>query len=302
MEIKIKMKGIILAGGSGTRLYPLTKVTSKQLLPIYDKPMIYYPLSVLMNAGIQDILIISTPDDTPRFEALLGDGSQFGISLSYKVQPSPDGLAQAFIIGEEFIGQDSVAMILGDNIFHGHGFNKRLRKAAAKEQGATVFGYYVDDPERFGIVEFDQNGKAISIEEKPQQPKSNYCVTGLYFYDNRVVQYAKELKPSARGELEITDLNRIYLENGELDVELLGQGFTWLDTGTHESLMDAGNFVRTVETHQHRKIACLEEIAYLNGWITREQVMASYEILKKNQYGKYLKDVLDGKYVDRLHG
>ncbi len=296
------MKGIILAGGSGTRLYPLTKVTSKQLLPIYDKPMIYYPLSVLMNAGIQDILIISTPDDTPRFEALLGDGSQFGISLSYKVQPSPDGLAQAFIIGEEFIGQDSVAMILGDNIFHGHGFNKRLRKAAAKEQGATVFGYYVDDPERFGIVEFDQNGKAISIEEKPQQPKSNYCVTGLYFYDNRVVQYAKELKPSARGELEITDLNRIYLENGELDVELLGQGFTWLDTGTHESLMDAGNFVRTVETHQHRKIACLEEIAYLNGWITREQVMASYEILKKNQYGKYLKDVLDGKYVDRLHG
>ena len=264
--------------------------------------MIYYPLSVLMNAGIQDILIISTPDDTPRFEALLGDGSQFGISLSYKVQPSPDGLAQAFIIGEEFIGQDSVAMILGDNIFHGHGFNKRLRKAAAKEQGATVFGYYVDDPERFGIVEFDQNGKAISIEEKPQQPKSNYCVTGLYFYDNRVVQYAKELKPSARGELEITDLNRIYLENGELDVELLGQGFTWLDTGTHESLMDAGNFVRTVETHQHRKIACLEEIAYLNGWITREQVMASYEILKKNQYGKYLKDVLDGKYVDRLHG
>ena len=296
------MKGIILAGGSGTRLYPLTKVTSKQLLPIYDKPMIYYPLSVLMNAGIQDILIISTPDDTPRFEALLGDGSQFGISLSYKVQTSPDGLAQAFIIGEEFIGQDSVAMILGDNIFHGHGFNKRLRKAAAKEQGATVFGYYVDDPERFGIVEFDQNGKAISIEEKPQQPKSNYCVTGLYFYDNRVVQYAKELKPSARGELEITDLNRIYLENGELDVELLGQGFTWLDTGTHESLMDAGNFVRTVETHQHRKIACLEEIAYLNGWITREQVMASYEILKKNQYGKYLKDVLDGKYVDRLHG
>ena len=296
------MKGIILAGGSGTRLYPLTKVTSKQLLPIYDKPMIYYPLSVLMNAGIQDILIISTPDDTPRFEALLGDGSQFGISLSYKVQPSPDGLAQAFIIGEEFIGQDSVAMILGDNIFHGHGFNKRLRKAAAKEQGATVFGYYVDDPERFGIVEFDQNGKAISIEEKPQQPKSNYCVTGLYFYDNRVVQYAKELKPSARGELEITDLNRIYLENGELEVELLGQGFTWLDPGTHESLMDAGNFVRTVETHQHRKIACLEEIAYLNGWITREQVMASYEILKKNQYGKYLKDVLDGKYVDRLHG
>ena len=294
------MKGIILAGGSGTRLYPLTKVTSKQLLPIYDKPMIYYPLSVLMNAEIQDILIISTPDDTPRFEALLGDGSQFGISLSYKVQPSPDGLAQAFIIGEEFIGNDNVAMILGDNIFHGQGFTKRLQRAAAKEKRATVFGYYVDDPERFGIVEFDAEGKAISIEEKPQKPKSNYCVTGLYFYDNRVVEYAKNLKPSARGELEITDLNRIYLEQGELDVELLGQGFTWLDTGTHESLMDAGNFVRTVETHQHRKIACLEEIAYLNGWISREDVLASYEVLKKNQYGKYLKDVLDGKYVDKL--
>lgn len=296
------MKGIILAGGSGTRLYPLTKVTSKQLLPIYDKPMIYYPLSVLMNSGIKDILIISTPDDTPRFEALLGDGHQFGIKLQYKVQPSPDGLAQAFIIGEEFIGTDNVAMILGDNIFHGHGFRKRLRRAAAKEKGATVFGYYVDDPERFGIVEFDKNGKAVSIEEKPEHPKSNYCVTGLYFYDNRVVEYAKNLKPSARGELEITDLNRIYLENGELDVELLGQGFTWLDTGTHESLMDAGNFVRTVETHQHRKIACLEEIAYLNGWITEEEVLASYEVLKKNQYGKYLKDVLDGKYVDKLHG
>ena len=296
------MKGIILAGGSGTRLYPLTKVTSKQLLPIYDKPMIYYPLSVLMNAGIKEILIISTPDDTPRFEALLGDGSQFGISLSYQVQPSPDGLAQAFIIGADFIGGDRVAMILGDNIFHGNGFPKRLRRAAEKEKGATVFGYYVDDPERFGIVEFDQSGKAISIEEKPEKPKSNYCVTGLYFYDNRVVEYAKNLKPSARGELEITDLNRIYLENGELDVELLGQGFTWLDTGTHESLMDAGNFVRTVETHQHRKIACLEEIAYLNGWISREDVLRSYEVLKKNQYGKYLKDVLDGKYVDKLRG
>ena len=294
------MKGIILAGGSGTRLYPLTKVTSKQLLPIYDKPMIYYPLSVLMNAGIKDILIISTPLDTPRFEELLGDGSQFGISLSYRVQPSPDGLAQAFIIGAEFIGSDDVAMILGDNIFHGHGFTKRLLRAAAKKSGATVFGYYVDDPERFGIVEFDDDGRAISIEEKPEHPKSNYCVTGLYFYDNRVVDYAKSLKPSKRGELEITDLNRIYLEQGELEVELLGQGFTWLDTGTHESLMDAGNFVRTVETHQHRKIACLEEIAYLNGWISREQVMASYEILKKNQYGKYLKDVLDGKYVDKL--
>ena len=294
------MKGIILAGGSGTRLYPLTKVTSKQLLPIYDKPMIYYPLSVLMNAGIKDILLISTPLDTPRFEELLGDGSQFGISLSYAVQPSPDGLAQAFIIGESFIGDDNVAMILGDNIFHGHGFTKRLRRAAEKTSGATVFGYYVDDPERFGIVEFDESGKAISIEEKPAQPKSNYCVTGLYFYDNRVVEYAKSLKPSKRGELEITDLNRIYLENGELEVELLGQGFTWLDTGTHESLMDAGNFVRTVETHQHRKIACLEEIAYLNGWISKEKVMESYEILKKNQYGKYLKDVLDGKYVDML--
>ena len=294
------MKGIILAGGSGTRLYPLTKVTSKQLLPIYDKPMIYYPLSVLMNAGIQDILIISTPDDTPRFEELLGDGSQFGIKLQYKVQPSPDGLAQAFILGEEFIGGENVAMILGDNIFHGYGFSERLRRAASKKTGATVFGYYVDDPERFGIVEFDAEGKAISIEEKPQKPKSNYCVTGLYFYDNRVVEYAKHLKPSARGELEITDLNRIYLENGELDVELLGQGFTWLDTGTHESLVDAGNFVRTIETHQHRKIACLEEIAYLNGWISRDEVLKSYEVLKKNQYGKYLKDVLDGKYVDKL--
>lgn len=291
------MKGIILAGGSGTRLYPLTKVTSKQLLPIYDKPMIYYPLSVLMNAGIKEILIISTPDDTPRFEALLGDGHQFGIELSYAVQPSPDGLAQAFIIGADFIGDDSVAMVLGDNIFHGHGLKKRLQAAAAKENGATVFGYYVDDPERFGIVEFDENGKAISLEEKPAKPKSNYCVTGLYFYDNKVVEYAKNLKPSARGELEITDLNKIYLENGELEVTLLGQGFTWLDTGTHESLVDATNFVRTVETHQHRKIACLEEIAFLNGWITREQLMETYKIYKKNQYGAYLKDVMDGKYL-----
>ena len=296
------MKGIILAGGSGTRLYPLTKVTSKQLLPIYDKPMIYYPLSVLMNAGIREILIISTPVDTPRFEALLGDGHQFGVELSYAVQPSPDGLAQAFIIGEEFIGGEPVAMVLGDNIFHGQGLKKRLRAAAAKEKGATVFGYYVDDPERFGIVEFDDQGKAVSIEEKPEHPKSNYCVTGLYFYDNRVVEYAKSLKPSARGELEITDLNRIYLENGELDVTLLSQGFTWLDTGTHESLVEATNFVKTVETHQHRKIACLEEIAYLNGWITKEQVLETYEELKKNQYGRYLKDVLDGKYIDKLHG
>ena len=296
------MKGIILAGGSGTRLYPLTKVTSKQLLPIYDKPMIYYPLSVLMNAGIRDILIISTPDDTPRFEALLGDGKQFGVNLSYAVQPSPDGLAQAFIIGVKFIDGDSVAMILGDNIFHGQGLKKRLRAAAEKEKSATVFGYYVDDPERFGIVEFDETGKAISIEEKPEKPKSNYCVTGLYFYDNRVVEYAKNLKPSARGELEITDLNRIYLENGELDVTLLGQGFTWLDTGTHESLVEATNFVKTIETHQHRKIACLEEIAYSNGWISKEEVMAAYEIYKKNQYGQYLKDVIDGKYIDKLPG
>ncbi len=294
------MKGIILAGGSGTRLYPLTKVTSKQLLPIYDKPMIYYPLSVLMEAGIREILIISTPFDTPRFQDLLGDGSQFGIHLQYAVQKSPDGLAQAFIIGEEFIGKDSVAMVLGDNIFHGHGLKKRLEAAAAKERGATVFGYYVDDPWRFGIVEFDSAGRAISIEEKPEKPKSNYCVTGLYFYDNRVVEYAKNLKPSARGELEITDLNRIYLEKGELEVKLLGQGFTWLDTGTHESLVEATNFVYTVETHQHRKIACLEEIAYLKGWIDREKVMETYEILKKNQYGAYLKDVLDGKYIDTL--
>ena len=297
------MKGIILAGGSGTRLYPLTMVTSKQLLPIYDKPMIYYPLSVLMNAGIRDILIISTPQDTPRFEELLKDGSSFGIHLSYAVQPSPDGLAQAFIIGADFIGDDSVAMVLGDNIFAGHGLKKRLKAAvenAETGKGATVFGYYVDDPERFGIVEFDKDGKAVSIEEKPEVPKSNYCVTGLYFYDNKVVEYAKGLTPSARGELEITDLNRIYLENNALNVELLGQGFTWLDTGTHESLVDATNFVKTVETHQHRKIACLEEIAYLNGWISKEDVMAVYEVLKKNQYGQYLKDVLDGKYLDVL--
>ena len=297
------MKGIILAGGSGTRLYPLTTVTSKQLLPIYDKPMIYYPLSVLMNAGIRDILIISTPQDTPRFEELLKDGSSFGIHLSYAVQPSPDGLAQAFIIGADFIGDDSVAMVLGDNIFAGHGLKKRLKAAvenAETGKGATVFGYYVDDPERFGIVEFDKDGKAVSIEEKPEVPKSNYCVTGLYFYDNKVVEYAKGLTPSARGELEITDLNRIYLENNALNVELLGQGFTWLDTGTHESLVDATNFVKTVETHQHRKIACLEEIAYLNGWISKEDVMAVYEVLKKNQYGQYLKDVLDGKYLDVL--
>ena len=296
------MKGIVLAGGSGTRLYPLTMVTSKQLLPIYDKPMIYYPLSVLMNAGIRDILIISTPQDTPRFEALLGDGHQFGVQLSYKVQPSPDGLAQAFIIGEEFIGDDSVAMVLGDNIFFGHGLNKRLKAAvenAETGKGATVFGYYVDDPERFGIVEFDSEGKAISIEEKPEKPKSNYCVTGLYFYDNKVVEYAKNLKPSPRGELEITDLNRIYLEDGSLNVELLGQGFTWLDTGTHESLVEATNFVKTIETHQHRKIACLEEIGYLNGWIGKDQLLTDIEPLKKNQYGQYLMDVMNGKHIDK---
>ena len=270
------MKGIILAGGSGTRLYPLTKVTSKQLLPIYDKPMIYYPMSVLMSAGIRDILIISTPQDLPRFRDLLGDGSQFGVRLSYAEQPSPDGLA--------------------------HGLQKRLKAAVENAQsgkGATIFGYYVDDPERFGIVEFDQNGHAISIEEKPLHPKSNYCVTGLYFYDNRAVRYAKTLKPSARGELEITDLNRMYLDAGELNVVLLGQGFTWLDTGTHESLVEATNFVMTMEKHQHRKIACLEDIAYQNGWITREDVLATYEVLKKNQYGQYLKDVLDGKYIDK---
>ena len=298
------MKGIILAGGSGTRLYPLTMVTSKQLLPIYDKPMIYYPMSVLMNAGIRDILIISTPQDTPRFKELLGDGRQFGVNLSYEVQPSPDVLAQAFIIGEEFIGDEPVAMVLGDNIFAGHGLKKRLKAAvenAESGRGATVFGYYVDDPERFGIVEFDHEGKAKSIEEKPEKPKSNYCVTGLYFYDNKVVEYAKNLKPSARGELEITDLNRVYLEEGKLNVELLGQGFTWLDTGTHESLVEATNFVKTVESHQHRKIACLEEIAYLNGWITEKDVLDVYEVLKKNQYGQYLKDVLDGKFVDGLY-
>ena len=298
------MRGIILAGGSGTRLYPLTMVTSKQLLPIYDKPMIYYPMSVLMNAGIRDILIISTPADTPRFQELLGDGHQFGVNLSYAVQPSPDGLAQAFIIGADFIGDGPVAMVLGDNIFAGHGLKKRLKAAvenAENGKGATVFGYYVDDPERFGIVEFDKDGKAISIEEKPEKPKSNYCVTGLYFYDNRVVEYAKNLKPSARGELEITDLNRIYLEEGGLNVELLGQGFTWLDTGTHESLVDATNFVKTIEQHQHRKIACLEEIGYLNGWIPKEEVLKVYEVMKKNQYGQYLKDVLDGKYQEHLY-
>lgn len=295
------MKGIILAGGSGTRLYPLTKVTSKQLLPVFDKPMIYYPMSILMEAGIKDIMIISTPEDTPRFEELLGDGHQFGLNLSYKVQPSPDGLAQAFLLADEegFIGDDSVAMILGDNIFHGHGLTKRLVEAANRKDGATVFGYYVEDPERFGVVEFDESGKAISLEEKPAEPKSNYAVTGLYFYDNDVVKHAKNLKPSARGELEITDLNRIYLDEGKLNVTLLGDGFTWLDTGTHESLVDATNFVKTVEEHQHRKIACLEEIAFRQGWITLDQLKDAYEIYKKNQYGAYLKKLIDRKYVDK---
>lgn len=291
------MKGIVLAGGSGTRLYPLTQVTSKQLLPVFDKPMIYYPLSILMQAGIREILIISTPEDTPRFQDLLGDGSQYGIELSYKVQPSPDGLAQAFIIGEEFIAGEACAMILGDNIFNGHGLTKRLKSAASKPDKATVFGYYVDDPERFGVVEFNENKQAISIEEKPREPKSNYAVTGLYFYDHNVVEYAKNIKPSPRGELEITDLNKVYLEKGKLDVELLGRGFTWLDTGTHDSLVEATNFVYTVEKHQNRKIACLEEIAYLNGWIGDNAMKTAIELYKKNQYGAYLQDVLNGKYI-----
>ncbi len=298
------MKGIILAGGSGTRLYPLTRVTSKQLLPVYDKPMIYYPLSVLMNAGINEILIISTPEDLPRFEKLFGNGSSLGIRISYAEQKKPDGLAQAFVIGEKFIGNDNVAMVLGDNIFAGHGLKKRLRQAvqnAESGKGATVFGYYVDDPERFGIVEFDGDGKAISLEEKPLQPKSNYCVTGLYFYDNKVVEYAKNLKPSKRGEYEITDLNKIYLANGTLHVEILGQGFTWLDTGTHESLVDATNFIKNVETHQHRKVACLEEIAYLNGWITKEQLTAIAKPMINNQYGRYLMDIIEGKFIDGLY-
>jgi len=295
------MKGIILAGGSGTRLYPLTKAISKQIMPVYDKPMIYYPLSTLMLAGIREVLIISTPRDLPVFRDLLGDGSQLGMRFEYAVQEQPRGLADAFIIGADFIGNDAVALVLGDNIFYGQSFSRVLQNAyrrTEEEKGATIFGYYVRDPREYGVVEFDENGKALSIEEKPEKPKSNYCVTGLYFYDNRVVEFAKNLKPSARGELEITDLNRIYLEDGTLNVELLGQGFTWLDTGTHESLVDATNFVKTVETHQHRKIACLEEIAYLNGWISKEQVLEEYEILKKNQYGQYLKDVLDGKYID----
>lgn len=291
------MKGIILAGGAGTRLYPLTMVTSKQLLPVYDKPMIYYPLSTLMLAGIQDILIISTPTDTPRFEALLGDGSQYGLHLQYKVQPSPDGLAQAFILGEEFIGDDCCAMVLGDNIFYGNGFSGMLREAVANAQNglATIFGYYVNDPERFGIVEFDETGKVISVEEKPQHPKSNYCITGLYFYDNRVVDMAKRVKPSARGELEITDLNRFYLEDGTLNVQLLGRGYAWLDTGTMDSLVDAADFVRTIETRQGSQIAALEEIAFNEGWIDKETLLQSAQRYGKSPYGQHLMHVADGK-------
>lgn len=289
------MKGIILAGGSGTRLYPLTMVTSKQLLPVYDKPMIFYPLSTLMLAGIKDILIISTPQDLPNFKKLLGNGSHYGINLSYAEQPSPDGLAQAFLIGEEFIGNDSCAMILGDNIFYGAGLSKHLREAESKKVGATIFGYYVNDPERFGIVEFDSNGKAISIEEKPENPKSNYCVTGLYFYDNRVVDFAKKVSPSKRGELEITDLNKMYLEDGNLNVVTLGRGYAWLDTGTMDSLAEATEFIKVIETRQGIQIASLEEIAYLNKWIDKETLLESAKKYGKSNYGQYLLKVAEDK-------
>lgn len=291
------MKGIVLAGGSGTRLYPLTMVTSKQLLPIYDKPMIYYPLSVLMLAGIREILIISTPHDLPNFERLLGDGSRYGLKLSYKVQPSPDGLAQAFIIGEEFIAGDSCAMILGDNIFYGAGLTTHLQKAAKSDKGATVFGYYVDDPERFGVVEFDADGKAVSLEEKPANPKSNYAVTGLYFYDSKVCEYAKGLRPSARGELEITDLNKIYLADDELSVVTLGRGYAWLDTGTVDSLNDAAEFVKAVQNRAGIPVAVLEEIAYNNGWIDKEHLLNSAKAYGKAPYGQYLQKVADGKII-----
>lgn len=291
------MKGIILAGGSGTRLYPLTMVTSKQLLPVYDKPMIYYPLSTLMLAGIRDILIISTPTDLPNFQRLLGDGKDYGINLSYAEQPSPDGLAQAFLIGEKFIDGDSCAMVLGDNIFYGSGLTKHLKEAASRKEGATVFGYYVDDPERFGIVEFDANGKAISIEEKPEHPKSNYCVTGLYFYDNRVVELAKKVKPSKRGELEITDLNRMYLEDGSLNVVTLGRGYAWLDTGTMDALADATEFVKVIESRQGIQISAVEEIAYINGWISKDKLLESAERYGKSPYGQHLKKVAEGKIL-----
>ncbi len=291
------MKGIILAGGSGTRLYPLTMVTSKQLLPVYDKPMIYYPLSTLMLAGIKDILIISTPTDLPNFKRLLGDGSNFGINLSYKVQPSPDGLAQAFLLGEEFIGDDSCAMVLGDNIFYGSGFSRILKNAANKKKGATVFGYYVEDPERFGIVEFDKDGRAVSLEEKPQNPKSNYAVTGLYFYDKTVVEKAKKVKPSARGELEITDLNKMYLDEGTLDVKTLGRGFAWLDTGTVDALNEAAEFVKVIEGRQGIMISAVEEIAYKNGWITKEKLLESAKLYGKSAYGQHLKKVAEGRYL-----
>ena len=293
------MKGIILAGGAGTRLYPLTMVTSKQLLPVYDKPMIYYPLSTLMLAGIQDILVISTPTDTPRFQQLLGDGSQFGISLQYAVQPSPDGLAQAFLIGEDFIGGEPCAMVLGDNIFYGNGFSAMLREAAENAENglATIFGYFVNDPERFGIVEFDPNGKVLSLEEKPKNPKSNYCITGLYFYDKRVCELAKQVKPSARGELEITTLNDMYLQDGTLRAKIMGRGFAWLDTGTMDSLIEAGSFVQMIERRQSIKIAALEEIAYHKGWISKEKLLESAERYGKSPYGEHLKRVAEGKIL-----